>query len=229
MPHWIHNGLLGNRRRPTEFPIPIQSSLSRNYNGMLSEVIITLRRAHEVCRLTSSSGFSCTTNQPGIQTCYQLATSTRFQAVSCSSTRTILSVLTLLNLVTVTTTQIGPTPTVLETLTTVSLYTMYVPLIRINFQSSDIANSTTSSSTNTVSIASSTSNPSSTASQASTSRTGLGAGAKAGIGIGAALGFVLLALLGFFVYKRRAEYTKARQDSPDIKDQSGVELAQGTK
>lgn len=92
----------------------------------------------------------------------------------------------------------------------ISTYTLFAPLIQINWQSSDRP-SWSATSTPTPSATSSTLPPTSTVALPR----GLSTGAKAGIGVGIALGVLAMIALVLFIYwKRKNAYAQARQDSP---------------
>ncbi|KAE9372012.1 hypothetical protein N431DRAFT_407864 [Stipitochalara longipes BDJ] len=134
-------------------------------------------------------GYSCANGFA--QTCVQTATSTSFQAVTCESG-----------------TSGGFTYlTVPATISSVAIpsYTLFAPLIQINWQATDRPSS------------SSTSSPASNTSPIPPPPplSGLSGGAKAGIGVGMTLVAIALLGLGFFIYwKRRHAYARAREDSP---------------
>jgi len=146
------------------------------------------------------SGFTCINTVH--QTCVKVVTSTLLNVVGCAS-GTIVTLPAIL---------VDPT-------STISPYSIFAPLIQINWQSTDLpgsgsSNSPTSSSTSSSSVASSLT---STPNQALTSASSLSKGATAGIAVGAVLIALVLGLLGAFIYqKQRNAFASIRQDSPQV-------------
>jgi len=140
-----------------------------------------------------SSGYSCMNS--GYQTCILHASSTEFSMSSCGAGGTSANVV------------LFSLPTTVSK-STISIYSIYAPLIQINFQASDLTSSAsrTSSASSSTSSISSTS-PINTNTSTPTPAPGLSTGAKAGIGIGVALGALAVACLAFYIVWSRKKHT----------------------
>ncbi|KAI0903402.1 hypothetical protein F4823DRAFT_283286 [Ustulina deusta] len=154
------------------------------------------------------TGFRCKYN-PGVdiaQTCYSIATTGSFPAVSCSSGTS--------NdfrdyYVPATVTETGESADASPTATLISAVTIFAPLFQLHYQSTDsqpaphtsLTTQTTASSS--VSTLTAPASPSS-ASPSVSAEVGLSSSAKAGIGVGVAIGgALLLASAIFFYFQRR--------------------------
>lgn len=143
------------------------------------------------------------------QTCYSVVTTGSFPVVGCSSGTSID--FHYYN-VPATITETIESPSASLTATLISTVTIYAPLFQLNYQSTDLPSTHSSSTTHTTTstMGSTITIPESLSSQSTSpspsAGVGLSSGAKAGVGVGAGIGGLLLlaTIIVFCVRRRRA-------------------------
>jgi hypothetical protein len=160
--------------------------------------------------LTFLSQYSCTNNQVNVNTCVFAASSTSVAIMTCEAGKT--SGFTYFQV-----------PFTVSN-TAEPVFTLFAPLIQINWQSTDILSASASKSSSGSATITNASNfsPTGSAGQSTSSNTtldgtkaGLASGAIAGIAIGASLVVISFAILLFLLLRKpKSKYGLAEQYSP---------------